>query len=163
MSPTIKPGERFEDLMRVRVFEPADMRNTGFERPRPLVFKRARGYTRMPWGELANAEFVDESFATGAGGMYSTVDDMFRLDRALHAGRLLTQQDHARLVGPHAIPVGYGCNSDTIQRLDGSTARMISGYGGTPGLSSGQARLIDDQHLVLVLCNATPSDTGSLM
>lgn len=82
-------GLDFEEYMRRRVWGPAGMLHSSFDRPERIVRGRARGY-ELRDGQTFNYypnENVTYKFA--GGGMLSSVEDLVRFGVALLEGRLL--------------------------------------------------------------------------
>jgi len=85
-------GQPFETFLRERIFEPLGMTDTGFSVSPKKIDRLATSYeTNLETGEIA---IYDEAaggqwstppaFASGAGGLVSTADDIFRFARMLH-------------------------------------------------------------------------------
>jgi hypothetical protein len=90
--------------------------------------------------------------------LYSTVDDLFRWDQALGAGRLVSKEAHARMttIAPLLAPYGYGFGI-----LRQNNRRMISHAGGLPGFRTQLSRFPDEPACVIVLSNSeTTSSFG---
>jgi CubicO group peptidase (beta-lactamase class C family) len=81
-------GMPFAQLLQKNILDPLGMKETGMDDQVTLVPKRAAGYNR---GILANthAGYWDRSSLYTAGGMYSTVGDLFLWDQALYTDKLL--------------------------------------------------------------------------
>ncbi|MFG2987828.1 serine hydrolase domain-containing protein [Streptomyces sp. NPDC048257] len=86
-------GQPFQDVLAERVFEPLGMRDTAFAAPQGQLHRFASYYRAAPDGgalELADAPDGQWSslpaFPSGAGGLVSTVDDLFAFCRMLLAG-----------------------------------------------------------------------------
>jgi CubicO group peptidase (beta-lactamase class C family) len=89
----------YRDVLGDGVLNPLGMRSTIVDDgSRPAPEGRAIGYERQGRSLLLSdyhtvtvdgREFPFRSSTFGAGGMYSTVDDLYALDRALHTDRLL--------------------------------------------------------------------------
>lgn len=86
-------GQPFQDVLAERVFEPLGMRDTAFAVP-PEQIHRFTGYYRAA-PEGGAPELVDSpdgewstlpAFPSGAGGLVSTVDDLYAFGRMLLAG-----------------------------------------------------------------------------
>src|SRR3712207_4471447 len=75
-------GRPFHEHLRVALLDPLGLKNTGFDDGRTPL---AVGYSGDVAQRASNAGVV---FA--AGGLYSTVDDLYRWTRALHGGRVLS-------------------------------------------------------------------------
>ena len=74
-------GKSYEAAIRERIFQPLGMNNSGAEWEQPLIKHRASGYDDTGAGFL-NAELHDDTTMHGAGALYSTVEDLFKWDRA---------------------------------------------------------------------------------
>ncbi|MER6254802.1 serine hydrolase domain-containing protein [Streptomyces sp. NPDC001584] len=86
-------GQPFQDVLAERVFEPLGMRDTAFAVPRGQLHRFAGYYRAAPDGgalELVDAPDGEWStlpaFPSGAGGLVSTVDDLYAFGRMLLAG-----------------------------------------------------------------------------
>ena len=92
-------GDRFDTLLQSRIFTPAGMTESGIYHPARLHDRLAEGYDRLPDG-YARAEFRDPSTNLGAAGLYSTVRDLVRFDRALRNGHILSNNSLERSAVP---------------------------------------------------------------
>ncbi|HYO11801.1 MAG TPA: serine hydrolase domain-containing protein [Thermoanaerobaculia bacterium] len=125
-------GKDYYDIVRERVFEPAGMTNTGsWERDLPIA-NRAVGYTRrMPLGSevaggLRSTQFLDFYKGSPAGGAFSTVDDLLRLDASLRSGKLFKD---GRKTGGFALAGGVpGANAALEQLPGGYTLVVLANY-----------------------------------
>lgn len=80
-------GQGYHELVARRVCEPAGMRNTAFLRLDQLPSSAARGY--LPGKGWRSNEQTVPVCGGGDGGLYSTLDDLERFWRALHAEQLV--------------------------------------------------------------------------
>ena len=82
-------GQSYPDYLVEHIFQPLGMETTRYDNADTVLPGRASGYT---WDGDAyhNAEFFDMSNAAGAGGLVSTVGDMYKWDRALYTDALLS-------------------------------------------------------------------------
>lgn len=160
-------GKTYEKNLSVRIFEPLGMKNSGFDRNRYVIEKRASGYTYGPFG-IENSDYIEMDSTPGAAGsLYSTVEDMFLWDRALHTDRLLSTKLRDLMFTPnrdvpevkaaggrrHSI---YGYGWQITARLHPVTKRRtkaISHGGAINGFRAMEVRLVDDDAFVIVLCN----------
>ncbi len=80
-------GQPFHEFMKTNIFTPLGMDNTlVYDRSEPEVTNRAIGYN-------ANGKLDDyEIFTTGAGGLYSNIDDLFKWDQALNNDQLVSAE-----------------------------------------------------------------------
>ena len=98
-------GESYGDFLARRIFGPLGMRNTGFgEIPENPV----KGYIRLD-GELrVGPRQRSDIGAAGAGGIYSTVDDMLLWSLAQGSDRLLSSQSRAAMFTDYGFDYGFG-------------------------------------------------------
>ncbi len=146
-------GKPFEQVLRERILDPLGMRDTGLVRRPVSPENHASGYDQLLWGELEAAPDINESFAVGAGGMYSTVEDLYRWDRALDGDELLSEASRIRMFTPGLGGVGYGWRIGSYAGADGRSNTLISAYGETSGAAAVMVRLIEDRHLIVLLGN----------
>ena len=149
-------GKPFEQVLRERILVPAGMGDTGLVRHDVSPENIASGYNRRLWGDLEAAARINESYAVGAGGMYSTVEDLYRWDRALAGDELLSEASRARMFTPGRGGVGYGWRVGGYSDADGRINTLISVYGETSGATAVMVRLVEDRHLIVLLGNVRP-------
>ncbi len=157
----------FERNLHERIFEPLGMTNSGYDRNRYVLAKRASGYTYGPFG-LDNADYIELGSSPGAAGaLYSTVDDMFLWDRSLYTDKLLNEK-HRMLMftpnrdvpevkaaggRPHSV-YGYGWQIYTrTHPVTKRRTKVINHGGAISGFRAMENRLVDDDAFVIVLCN----------
>jgi len=75
-------GQSYADFLKTNILEPLGMRDSGYDRAKDILKERASGYEIID-GHIANADFIDMSVPFSAGGIYSTVEDMYRWNEAL--------------------------------------------------------------------------------
>ncbi len=141
-------GQPWADYIREHVCGPAEMGNTGVYldyRDRPDF---AIGYNPDSRGSLAEARVIHPSCGYAAGSLASTVDDLYRLDRALYDTVLLKKASIGKMLEPHSPVYGYGWLVDDV-----AGHRLTAHGGAVPGYVSMLHRWIDDSVCVVVLSN----------
>src|SRR5215469_434048 len=148
-------GQSYADFLKANIFEPLGMKDSGYDRAGDILKQRASGY-QILHGHVANADFIDMSVPFSAGGIYSTVEDMYRWNEALaEEGKLLsaeslkkmfTEYPEAAHEGQH---YGYGI---VISRLKFGKLLYYHG-GGIEGFSSSIQRYPNDRVCIVVLSN----------
>ena len=147
-------------VLREQIFAPLQMHNTGYDTSIVLP-QRAAGYTR---GGQFNADYVDMSIPHAAGGLYSTVEDLYRWDQALYTDKLVPTAALATMFTAHApFPPpregGYGYGWEIFKVHD---RRVTAHLGGIEGFSAGITRFPDDKVTVIVLSNFEAVDVGTI-
>ena len=153
-------GMPFEDFMKERIFEKANMKNT-------VVYE----YTPDPDPEMPNRVFgfrldlngkdmisSDSHFLNGAqgdGGIYSTLEDLLNWDRALHTDKIVNQAVLNEVYTPIILN-----NGDTTNYAFGvgvheskSGKKIIAHSGGWVGFLTYLHREIEDDHCIVILTN----------
>ncbi|MCH8246257.1 MAG: serine hydrolase [Bacteroidetes bacterium] len=150
-------GNTFEDELQRRILDPLDMTDTGLVEHNRILERRASGYNRLATGEWVRAPLQDQSYAKGAGGMYSTVDDLYKWDHALYDNDFLSLESQELMFTAYIRSSGYGWSVGAYARngVDG-LKKFASGFGGTRGYASLMARLMDDRAVVIALGNMRP-------
>ena len=147
-------------FLRQEIFKPLDLLNTGYETS--IVLKqRASGYTS---GGAFNANYIDMSVPHAAGGLYSTVEDLYRWDQALYTERLVPKAALDTMFTPHAAfpppgDGGYGYGWDIFEE---EGRRVVGHLGGIEGFSAGITRFPDDKTVIIVLSNLEQVDVGKI-
>ena len=102
-------GQPFHEFMKTNIFNPLEMDHTlVYDQSEPEVANRAIGYNAS--GKLDDYEI----FTTGAGGIYSNVDNLFKWDQALNRHQLVSAETLEEAYQPtilssgDTIPYGFG-------------------------------------------------------
>ncbi|MBV9625874.1 MAG: beta-lactamase family protein [Acidobacteria bacterium] len=122
-------GSAYPEFLRERIFAPLGMTNTvAYVRGRNEVRNRAFGHSRegQGWNETDQSP---TSATLGDGGVYSSIEDLAKWDRALNQQRLLSQGEMQAALTPVQV--------EGVQEPDGSPAAygfgwFLNGYHGQP-------------------------------
>ena len=154
-------GQPFGEFLHDRIFAPLDMKQTvAYEKGKNTVARRAYGHTHdgPAWREMDQSP---TSAVLGDGGIYSSLADLARWDRALAHYTLLSEAE----MEPAIIPVKM--TDGSVQEPDGTPAAYGFGwflnpyknrsrmwhYGETVGFRTTIQRLVEDKLTIIVLCN----------
>lgn len=125
-------GQTFLAAMRERVLDPLELHDTGFDDQYAVVKNRATGYEQV-LGTRRPAQWTEMSNLRASEGMYSTVADLWKWDRALAERRLLSGKLEARMFTPGAGRYGYGWHiRDDVSWHGGITAGFSTVIGRRP-------------------------------
>lgn len=150
-------GKPFEDFLRDEIFEPLGMQDTAFFVPAEKRDRLAANYGPGPNGQLVLVDAPETSrylgppsFASGAGGLVSTIDDYWRFCEMLRRGgeldgvRLLSRKSIELMTLNHLsdeernVPMltgwfpgqGFGLGFSVVEDLaPGATLGSVGQYG----------------------------------
>jgi len=150
-------GQSYEAFLRDNIFAPLGMANSGYDNHEPIIKNRAAGYLRPAdrvGGSLMNAVYIDQSQSFSAGGLYSTTEDLSRLDQALSDDKLLSRTTKDAMfkpaIGEYGPAPNYGYGWYVNQQFN---RRAISHPGGVPGFTGMITRFPDDKLVIILLGN----------
>lgn len=154
-------GEPFGRFLQERVFVPLQMNHTlAYEKGKNEVPHRAYGHTKEKdgWRETDQSP---TSAVLGDGGIYSSVDDLEKWDRALREHTLLTRSEMKPALTP-VQPTGGPAKSESGENVSYGFGWFLDPYKGhrrmfhngeTVGFLTTIQRFPDDRLTVIVLAN----------
>lgn len=140
-------GLSYEEYVCENIFRPIGMDDTGYDHVGEVLKNRASGY-EFSDDRLANAPYIDMSIPHAAGALYSTVDDLFKWDRALSTDKLIPAAARARMFEPFKEGYAFGWSVGSF-----AGRRNIRHGGGINGFTTDISRFPDDDACVIVLSN----------
>jgi CubicO group peptidase (beta-lactamase class C family) len=145
----VASGESYESYVARELFLPAGLGSTGFLGGSGVdVGRTARGYEgRTAYGPAEKGWY--SWGLRGAGGVLSTVDDLWKWSRALESDGVLSEASRSELSKARFANYGFGW----IVREDAGLGKVIEHDGTTRGFESWLARYVDRSLIVVVLCN----------
>lgn len=152
-------GASYEANLQQRILGKAGMTASGLYHASELVPRLATGYQTRPDLSLARPMPIDPSVSFAAAGLYSTVDDLFRLDQALQGDLLLAEQSRQVMWTNHRSGYGYGWEVENWSLPAGGTYKVESHTGSVPGYQSYWLRAEQDQSVVIILDNYWQGET----
>jgi len=142
-------GRRFGEFLEQEIFEPAGMNNT-FVYDSPMK-KNPR--TAVGYGQFGQVDDGGPTAIPGDGGIYSTVDDLFKWDQVLYTDRLVDQSTLAEAFAPGKVRLGastYGFGWN-IEEDGGS--KYLWHQGSHAGFRAFIGRRLADRVTVIMLTN----------
>lgn len=140
-------GKNYEVYVQDNIFTPLHMNNSGYDKNSVVLEHRASGYSPAPNG-LTNAEFIHMSAVNSAGALYSTTEDLFKWERALFDGKLLTPTSLKKMITPYKNDYALG-----LLVSKNKDQRIIQHNGFIQGFYSKLAYYPDTKTTVVVLGN----------
>jgi CubicO group peptidase (beta-lactamase class C family) len=141
-------GQSWEEYIKGNILDPVGMTNTGVFVDYGTREDFARGYQVTPNGAREEARVIHPSCGYAAGGLASTVDDLYALNLALFGDSLLPQSLVDQMLTPQTPFYAYGW---LVDELGG---HGLTAHGGaTPGFVSMLQRWVDDSVCIIVISN----------
>ena len=163
-------GESFPIFLHKRIFASLGMTDTiAYVRDKNQVPNRAFGHS-MEGERWKESDQSATSATLGDGGVYSSIEDLAKWDRALRRHTLLGQREMQFAVTPVKVIEGAVTEPDGTQADYGfgwflnpykGQARMWH-YGETIGFRTTIQRFLKDKLTVVVLCNREDLNPGAL-
>lgn len=141
----------YEEELQNRIFDPLEMKNTGYDHHENILKKRATGYEKDRMSYV-NSAYLDMSIPYAAGSMYSTAEDLYLWDQALYSEQLISEKTKALMFDKHTTGFGghYGYGWSITDR---SGETEIAHGGGINGFNTIIARFPESKDLVVLLNN----------
>ncbi len=144
-------GTTYADFLSANIFAPLGLENTGYDVSATILSHRASGYSRRR-DHIVNAAYLDMDQPYAAGSLYSTVEDLYKWDRALEGRKLLSAKSYEKMWTPFKNNYAYGW------AVFSGKHRLLGHNGRIDGFSTDFSRYPDDNTCVIVLSNL---DSGS--
>ena len=111
-------GEPWHAYLERALFRPLGMNNTGYAADPKRVARLVRPYS-YDKDKLVPAMTMSMTQPHAAGSLLSTVDDLFKWNRALHGGRVLNSANYAQMITPAGSAkergYGFGLNREKLR------------------------------------------------
>lgn len=152
-------GKTYAELLDERILTPLEMSGTGYWDMRMIVPKRAKGHYQSLEG-YQNGRYVSQTVMFSAGGMCSTVEDLYRYDRALYTDILLSEESRALMFSQHhrnkktgrGYGLGWFVGALDVPGLDRKLP-YVGHAGDGPGFFGYMMRFVEDDDMVVFLTN----------
>lgn len=140
-------GKTYGTFLQENIFGPLKMNASGYDPTSAILQQCAQGYERMN-DNLINVEPVALSVSYAAGGVYSTVEDLYRWSQALATGKLVSEKTWAAMTTPFKESYAYGLIVDEQLRR-----KHISHSGSIDGFVTFLGHYPNEKVTVIVLSN----------
>ncbi len=124
-------GQSYGAFMEEEIFRPLGMNDSGHDRRGLALPRRAQGHLPglTALDERVHAPYVEMSLKIGGGSLYSTVEDLYRWDRALFKDNVLKASTYATLF-PHSGTLTFsgrqpGFNAYSLRRATNDVTVIV--------------------------------------
>jgi len=147
-------GQPYDQYLHTRILQPIGMNNTGYMDYGVKML--ATGY-KLDSAKVCPAVKDHTSLPFAAGGLYSTVGDLFLWDQALYGERVLSQELLKQMWTPNLSMYGFGWVIDSLYGH-----KRIWHNGQIDGFVSDFQRLVDDSICIVFLSNNESIPEGQI-
>ena len=164
-------GESFGQFLHDRIFAPLKMNNTlAYEKGKNEVPHRAYGHTKQQDGSWRETDQSPTSAVLGDGGIYTSIDDLEKWDRALRDHILLSKAEMQAALAP-VQPTGGQAKVQSGKPVSYGFGWFLDPYyghrrthhdGETVGFRTTIQRFPDDNLTIIVLANRVDADPEAL-
>ncbi|HEX2139474.1 MAG TPA: serine hydrolase domain-containing protein [Woeseiaceae bacterium] len=154
-------GRDFAAFMRERIFSPLSMNGTlVHDHTRPEVPRRATGYRPDEHGSSYLLDDDDPlNGIVGSGGVYSTLNDLYRWDQALYGDALVSRATLEEAFTPALLNDGTPSDYGFGWRIEEHEGHRRVRHGGSwVGFRTHIARCPDERFTVIILSNRADLD-----
>ena len=140
-------GQSYNDYLRQHILDKLGMSNSGVDKLDSVLLFRAKGYSKAG-RKTVNANYISMEWPFSAGVLYSTLDDLYKWDRALYTNSILNESSRKKMFTPGIRDYGYGIIIDSLENHF-----RIWHNGGIPGFSANFSRFVNDDICIIVFSN----------
>ncbi|MEZ2338346.1 serine hydrolase domain-containing protein [Mucilaginibacter sp. RCC_168] len=140
-------GKSYEKVVRETIFKPFHMDHSGFDFIHLKSPLKATGYQKLNGEIQKKAFYVDSTIYFSAGGIYSTVGDLYQWTKVLAEKSILTQKSWKTMLTKNLGNYGFGWWVDTL-----SKKAVIRHSGGLIGFKS-YITYFPDQDVTIIILN----------
>lgn len=141
--------KRFGDFLEQEIFKPVGMSNTFVYDSHGQKNER----TAVGYGQFGQVDDGDPTAIPGDGGVYSTVDDLFKWDQALYTDKLVRQSALVEAFSPGKVEKGASTYGFGWNIVDESGNKYLWHTGNQAGFRAFIGRRLTDRVTVVMLTN----------
>jgi CubicO group peptidase (beta-lactamase class C family) len=156
-------GASFAEFIEKNIFKPLRMLNSvAYEQGISTIHKRAYGYRKQANGFERKDQSLTSS-VLGDGGIYSSLEDLYKWDQALYTNKLVSSETLNKAFTSSTetddgnVGYGFGWFIETYRGL-----KTVWHYGSTTGFRTAIERFPDQRFTVIVLINRNESDAHKI-
>ncbi len=153
-------GQTYEDYVQQYLFKPAGMTNSYYGSEKRIIPNRVKGYSK-DGKTFLNSEYISMTLPHAAGSLLSTVEDLWKWNKALYSYQLIKKEWLDKALTPYTLPdgkstnYGYGLSFANVQG-----SKTIEHSGGIPGFSTDAIYLPKEEVFVAMFSNCDCKSAG---
>ena len=155
-------GQSYDVFVQDSILQPLGMIDTGYNYDHLIVENRASGYSQDVFEDI-NAPCWDVSTQYSAGGLYSTVGDLYTWDQAFYSNELVSAKTLDE-ISSAAVPTVLGTRKYGYGWFvfDFSGHLVVEHHGMVFGFASRLTRYPEDLVTIIILSNYDAIDTDTI-
>ncbi len=142
-------GKTYEENLKEKILDPLKMSSSGFIYKETKKENTAKGFIITPAGEKESTYERMPDVPTSAGGMYSTAEDLLKLDRSLMNNNILLNDEYKALLMNRFNEQ----KKESWVQMKASPDFGIGVAGGSPGWNAVYDQNVAGKYTVIVLSN----------
>jgi CubicO group peptidase (beta-lactamase class C family) len=146
-------GKTYEEYVQQNIFTPLAMNNSYYGSDTRIIKNRTKGYKNNE-KDFLNSDYISMTLPHAAGSLLSTVEDLWKWNRALYSYKLVKKEWVDKAITPYTLsdgkPTTYGYGLG-VSKIQGS--KSIEHGGGIPGFLTMGMYLPDEEIFVAVFSN----------
>jgi len=157
-------GKTYAQLLDESIVKPLGLKNTGFGTNEYVAKNLAKGYRYKEeyglnaliaenGGKTTEASFRDQSTSYSAGGIHSSVKDLFIWSKAIKSHKLLSPELTKKMLTPNKDGYCYGLQRNWSELIEDNENVRLYGHGGTLFGNSAFIAIYDDETTIIYLSN----------
>jgi CubicO group peptidase (beta-lactamase class C family) len=149
-------GQTYEKFVQENIFTPLGMKDSGYDSNSAIIPRRAEGYV-LKGDHYEHAGYINMTIPQGAGGLYSTVEDLLKWEQGLFGGKVLQAASLEKMTTPFKNNYAFGLAVST----EGGR-KVIEHGGGIEGFNTQLSYYPEDKVTVVVLGNVNGNAPGEI-
>ncbi|MCK5003962.1 MAG: serine hydrolase [Candidatus Aminicenantes bacterium] len=148
-------GLKYADFIKTRIFDKAGMNSSIYGEAAAIIKNRAKGYGRNDKG-VVNSSYLSMTLPYAAGSLLSTVDDLYKWNRSLSTGKLISKKSLKKVYKRTSLNNGEEISyAFGFMNIDFHGYTQIHHGGGINGFITHEVYIPEEEIFVTVLTNST--------
>jgi CubicO group peptidase (beta-lactamase class C family) len=151
----------YADVLQEVLLDSVGLRDTGLDDGSRVIERYASGYDLTDEG-LRRPQFIHAALAASAGGVWSTVRDLYLWDRALYGDTVLSEAAREEMFTPGLGGAGFGWFIEEV-KAGNEPRTMIHHPGQGDGFWSAMYRFPQDRAVIILINNHGRTDLNAMV
>ena len=158
----ITSGQTWEAFVKKHLFVPAGLTETATMAEESQLVDMAHGYAYIK-GQAVESKPISESWASSAGGIVSTTEDLQKWGRALTSGQIISVADYELLTTPAKLSDGTDSGYGFGMKIDHFEGQPRVWHSGNTSGYDGSDQFFPAQNVrIIVLTNTLDGGSGAI-